>query len=414
MRAHHRDRIVVPRLRLPVDRWPPALACAWQAVRVQPANPFRRTTRVLRSATYHSYAAGLARYLAYLEFTGQSMPSLNIRDHVTMAQLDGYFLALRDRGCSDQTILTLFSKLRGAMHLLFPTDDVSFITRPHGIPLKRTLVIRRRDLFIPDARVTALWAADLFQSGLMLEDPMQRRLQIRDAVMLAILATRAPRARAMISLRLDRNLKHINQEWVLIQEGPMMKNQRTVLELPLGARVSAMVDRYLSVERDELLQDQQHQELWIANHGGPMSLGTMDSMIAKRSKIRFGTGFGPHRFRTSLTTTRAVLGNDHPLDAPLILGHGPLVSLQHYNRANGLAASRAHDARIDAEEDAAGRIQRSHPPGSRRAPLAVQSLTEIMRANDPKQRLDQPVRGSHSQPDRHPSLRRRHIGPVKR
>lgn len=363
---HHRDRIKVPRLRLPTDRWPPALACAWQAVRVQPANPFRRTTRVLRPATYHSYAAGLASYLAYLEATGQSMPSLNIRDHVTMAQLDGYFLALRDRGCSDGTILTLFSQLRGAMHLLYPTDDVSFITRPNGIPLKRTLVIRRRDLFIPDARVTALWAADLFQSGLMLADPMQRRLQIRDAVMLAILATRAPRARAMISLRLDRNLKHTNQEWVLIQEGPMMKTQRTVLELPLGARVSAMVARYLSVERGELLQDQQHQELWIAQHGGPLSLGTMNSMIAKRSKARFGTGFGPHRFRTSLTTTRAVLGNDHPLDAPLILGHGPLVSLQHYNRANGLAASRAHDARIDAEEDAAGRIQRVHSLGSRR------------------------------------------------
>ncbi len=379
-----------PRLRLPPNRWPPALVQAWQAVLDQPANPFRRATRLLRPATYASYAAGIAGYLAYLEATGLSMDSLDIRDNLTMAQLDGYFLALRDRGCRGMTILTAFGQLRGAMHLLCPNDDMSFITKPHGVPLRNALVMQRQDLFIPDARVAALWAVELFKDGLDLDEPIQRRLQVRDAVMLAIFATRAPRPRAMISLRLDRNLKQAGQEWFLVQEGRIMKDQRTSLELPLGARVSAMMDRYLDVERAELLDGQDHQALWISNHGGPLSHGAMNSMVFKRAKVRFGTGFGPHRFRTSLTTTRAVLGNDHPLDAPMILGHGPLISLQHYNRANGLAATRMHDARIDAAEDVAGRIQRLHKLAPERAAVPLQRLTDIMRAPDPSPCLDLP------------------------
>jgi len=73
--AHYRDRIAVPRLWLPLDRGPSALACAWQAVRVQPVSPFRRMARVLHPATCDSYAAGLAGYLAYLVYTGTSMHS---------------------------------------------------------------------------------------------------------------------------------------------------------------------------------------------------------------------------------------------------------------------------------------------------------------------------------------------------
>jgi integrase len=130
-----------------------------------------------------------------------------------------------------------------------------------------------------------------------------------------------------------------------------MKDKRTVLELPLSPRVGTILDRYIAVERRELLQGRDHDALWVTSNGDMLGRSGLELMIARRSKARFGIGFGPHRFRTSLTTTRAVAGGKHPFDASLILCHSPTTSLRYYNRADGLEASRAHDERIAALED---------------------------------------------------------------
>ena len=82
----------------------------------------------------------------------------------------------------------------------------------------------------------------------------------------------------------------------------------------------------------------------------------MEYMIAFRSKQRYGVRFGPHRFRASLATTRAVVTGNRPLDSSLILGHGEQMTLKSYTRANNLAASRNHDANVTAVEDAARKV----------------------------------------------------------
>lgn len=42
-----------------------------------------------------------------------------------------------------------------------------------------------------------------------------------------------------------------------------MKDQRTILELPLSRRVGAILDRYIALERRELLRGQDHDALWV-------------------------------------------------------------------------------------------------------------------------------------------------------
>jgi hypothetical protein len=66
-------------------------------------------------------------------------------------------------------------------------------------------------------------------------------------------------------------------------------------------------------------------------------------MIAMRSRVRFGVGFGPQRFRW--------VGGSNPFDPSLILGPSPTPSLRYYNRAGAIEAVRAHDERIAALED---------------------------------------------------------------
>ena len=126
----------------------------------------------------------------------------------------------------------------------------------------------------------------------------------------------------------------------------MMKIRHTVLELPLSPRIGAILDRYIAVERPALLQGQDHDALWVSVQGGRLSYVGLGKVISTRSKARFGVAFGPHRFRTSLTTTAAQVDGNRPFDASLILGHSASVSLRNYNRASAIEASRAHDARI--------------------------------------------------------------------
>jgi integrase len=210
--------------------------------------------------------------------------------------------------------------------------------------------MRRRVLFVPDARHTVFWAEALFREALALPVSMQQHLQVRDAAMIGTFAELGPRARAMQGLRLG-HLQRNGEEWILRQEGSIMKRQETVLELPLSARVGTILDRYIPVDRRALLQGRGHDALWVAKNGDPLGKG-LRTMIAVRSRARFGVGFGPQRFRTSLTTTRAMVGGGGPFDSSLILGHSPTTSLRCYNRAGAIEATRTHDERIDALEDA--------------------------------------------------------------
>jgi integrase len=153
-----------------------------------------------------------------------------------------------------------------SLQMMHPRGDFAFVTRPGGLPLQQILEMRRRVLFVPDARYNVFWAEALYRGALDLPPGIVRQLQIRDAAIIGVFAEVAPRARAMQGLCL-RHLTRNHEGWILRQEGPIMKGQRTVLELPLSPRVGAILDRYIAVERRDLLQGRDHDALWVAKNG---------------------------------------------------------------------------------------------------------------------------------------------------
>lgn len=74
--------------------------------------------------------------------------------------------------------------------------------------------MRRRTLFVPDARQNVLWARQSFRDGLALSVPIERALPVRDACIIAILAEMAPRRRAILGLRISWNLIRSGTEWI--------------------------------------------------------------------------------------------------------------------------------------------------------------------------------------------------------
>ena len=159
--------------------------------------------------------------------------------------------------------------------------------------------------------------------------------------MIALLTVCAPRLRAMTALRLGVHLQRQGDEWLLDQDAPITKTKRRLV-LPVAEAAGAILDRYLAVERPELLGTADSDAVWIAQGGRALAYETVSKRIRLRAQRRFGVAFGPHRFRTSLATSLALNAPDHPLDAAAILGHSnPAVTLKHYNRAKGhMAADR--------------------------------------------------------------------------
>ncbi len=337
--------------------WPPVDALAWAQALTRANSPFRKYGggRRRSPSTYDKYIQGYGMWLRYLQDMDELDPAVAAADRVTLDRIDGYFVHLEERGNGDYTIVGRFEELRGALQLIAPERDFGFVTRPEGVSIRQMLDMSRRAVFVPDSRHNELWAEDLYHEALTLPVPARRQILMRDAAMIGILASRAPRARALMQCRLGSHLKRTAEGWDLVQDTSVTK-ARNILELSLGPRVSRILERYITVERNELLAGRESDAPWITEKGEPLGRKGMEYMIAFRSKQRYGVSFGPHRFRASLPTTRAVVAGDRPLDGPLLLGNGAEMTLKSYTRANNLAASRNQDASVTVIEDEARKI----------------------------------------------------------
>jgi site-specific recombinase XerD len=346
---------------LPLSLWPAADAAAWRLACNPSVGPFG-VARRLSPFTYEKYRKGWGVYLWHLDTCGRLDRAAIPADRARPDWLWAFYAELVRAGNSDNTLVGRFQEIQGALRLMAPDGDFAFITRLDGIPIRKTLEMKRRVRFIPDSRHAALWAERLFCEALDLTAPAHRRGQVRDAAFLGIGATRGPRLRSLLGMQLGRHLIRSAEGWTLFFDRALMKGGRKTLELPLSSAVGAMLDRYVSVERQELLGGQTHDYLWVNHKGRPLSRSWATGMVRHRSGKAFGTPFSPHRFRDALTTTQAVIDGSDPLGPSLILGHSHEISLKHYNHATALEASRRHDACLTEAEDVAARMLR-RPPG---------------------------------------------------
>ena len=122
--------------RLPQADWPAADATAWAAASNPRPGPFSRNRR--RSpATYRMYAEAYGGFLWHLQSEGQLDPAETPAERVTPARLDHYYERLVQSGCADYTLVTRFEALHGALRLMHPDRDFSFVTRPGGVSIRQ-------------------------------------------------------------------------------------------------------------------------------------------------------------------------------------------------------------------------------------------------------------------------------------
>ncbi len=270
-------------------------------------------------------------------------PAIQPLDRVTRPTLRAYFTALRKAGNADATIIGRFDELARAAKILDPACDPRWIRAPAGVSIYRVLQGRQRALFVPDAVVLRDWGLELRASAAKLPTERERLCRSRDALMVGILAACGRRLRSFALLRIGIEIRR-SGDCYRIELAPAQVKANRPDHFDLPPSLTAPIDDYLARVRPRLLGGRHDDRFWISCRGRPLSEKAIQTQITELSRQRFGTAFGPHRFRHAIATSAPRLAPQNPGLAAAILGISPEVVQESYNRAGQTQAALAFEA----------------------------------------------------------------------
>jgi site-specific recombinase XerD len=165
--------------------------------------------------------------------------------------------------------------------------------------------------------------------------------QVRNGLMVAILAMHPIRLKNFADLKIDRNFVQIKDSWWIVLSAAETKEDRPD-ERRIDDLLKPALDRYLKKYRPLLAgADQSTAALWLSsNDGAPMSYAGVERVITEITRATVGVAVSPHLFRTSIASSAAIHGGANPHLASALLHHtDSRVTEEHYNRASSLSAA---------------------------------------------------------------------------
>lgn len=300
--------------------------------------------------TLRKLAKGYGRWLGFLVLRGWLEDGISPGQRVTPERADALLRLMRDLGNCGHTILGRFRELRRALRILEPQRSFTWLTAPHGAPLRAHLAMAQRPFVVPSASVLFRWGLDLIGAAPAIQHPIRRAVQVRDGLLIAILASRAPRLRTLAAMRLGSSVVRDGDRFRLVF-GPEQVKTRKRLEYLLPAALTRHVEQYLAVERAALLGGKRHDAFWVKRDGSALSADTLAFRVLWRSRKRFGAAFGPHRFRYAIGSSMAHAEPESPGVAAAVLGISERILRQHYDRASQERAAAAFHAELMTERD---------------------------------------------------------------
>ncbi len=201
-------------------------------------------------------------------------------------------------------------------------------------------------------------------------DDRARRIGLRTGLMIALQSLQGLRLSSLAQLELDSSVVQEEGRWWIHLTASQLKNHRA-LDVPWPEHLVPWLERYLAVERQELLAGGMSRHLWINKEGHPLGKQGINWCIRGASAQRFGgTGaFGTHRFRHCLGTAIPLMLPEQPAIAAAILNVGAAVVVSNYTRGSAVLAARAFHTAVDLKRSATKELaDRAFARRHRRAP----------------------------------------------
>ena len=341
-----------PRIYLPFDSWPAEDHARWQAAfaegdRFEGSGPGSHLAEATRRNLWISYA----RFLGFV--------SANCRDLLELrpdARIDPLvvadYVAWRRRTCGDAMVAVDLDGLRGALRLICPGVDWSWLlTLSKRIKAAAPRKPRKYHLVTSE---------DLYALGIELMDravasaesaervSKANAVKYRDGLIIALLALIPLRSRTLVALRIGKQLVKTGDLWALDIPAADTKTRRP-LDYPISKELCTRIDSYLERFRRRIPGADKHTGLWASNKRRPMSAIAIYNAVRRRTKKAFGFAVNLHRFRHAAASLWSIWDPVNVRGAKDLLGQWSFgITQKHYIMGQSRLAGRALAHAVDA------------------------------------------------------------------
>jgi integrase/recombinase XerD len=338
--------------RIYLDRWPAEDQARWQAVfaegdRFEGSGPGSHLAEATRRNLWISYA----RFLAFISSNRPDLLELRPEARVDLLVVAQY-VAWRRRSCGDGMVAVDLDCLRGALRLICPGVDWSWLL---------TLAKRFRAAAPAKPRKYHLVTSDrLYALGVELMDravadaeaaeriSKAHALEYRDGLVIALLALIPLRSRTLVALRIGKHLMKTGDFWVLDIPAADTKTRRP-LDYPISKELCTRIDLYLARFRRRIPGTDTHTGLWASNKRRPMSAIAIYNAVRRRTKKALGFEVNLHRFRHAAASLWSIRDPVNVRGAKDLLGQASFgITERHYIMAQSRLAGRALAYAVDA------------------------------------------------------------------
>ena len=328
-------------LSLPFELWPQADRNAWTSA-CQPGMRLRRGGAAghLKPVTREDHAKHYGNFLGFLDRRGvlrcDGPPAVN----VTPENVGIYLAELKGR-VGSVTVHGSICRLRRAAQYMAPRSDFTWLSE---IGKDLALVARPRPKFDRLVLTEVLVEAGLtliHQAEHSRMTKLARACQVRNGLMVALLALCPIRRKNFTALEIGRSFVKIGGTWWIVLSALETKEKRAD-ERPIDELLTPVIDRYLREHRAVLARIvNAPSALWLsAKNGRPISDKEIANVIRMTTLATVGVAVSPHLFRTAGASSAATLGGENPYLGSALLHHThPSLTNAHYNRATSLSAA---------------------------------------------------------------------------
>jgi len=297
----------------------------------------------LREMTLRNAARAHGRLLAVLADHGLLDETIPPSQRLTRAVADVFVQSLMRAGNGNNTIKVRIFDLRAALKIMEPKVDTAWLSRPGDWSLHVLLPTHHR-------RRPMVGMLNIYEMGIRLmtqsakvADPIKRAVMLRNGLIFAIFASRAPRIRALAAMQVGQHVVlDANDCWLVFGSEDIKTRKPIEYRAPPG--LLPWLHRYLTVDRPILLQGQRHSAMWVGQGGKPLEQVGIEGMVRRQTRTAFGASFGPHQCRHELASALADAEPANPGLAAAALGITQVVAERDYTHArNNDAAGRVSD-----------------------------------------------------------------------
>ena len=369
-----RDLTAAPVRSAPITEWTIADQAAW-ARAIAPRARLRKggAGSDLAPITQRDLARRYGYFVDHLLRHGLFDPEAGAAAQVSPDLVASFLHELSSRVSSVTTAGTI-CKVRRAAELLDPSRDLAWLAE---IEKDLALVMQPKSkddrLVDPDLIVEAGLALIKEATDNPALTPLQRARQVRDGLMIALLALCPIRLKNFAALELQRSFCRIGTRWWIVLDRNETKSSRPD-ERPIPPDLNAAIESYLLLHRPVLVaaskrsdsesldsQDRRPDSpnaktrcddplaniagpLWLSSKtGARMSYSAVERAVTETTRLTLGVGVSPHLFRSCAATAIYTHAGDNRNLASGVLQHiDQRVTEEHYNRASSVSAARQY------------------------------------------------------------------------